>query len=72
MQLGATHTAHSMTEAIGLVREMTLGEMADRVIMVPSVMLGDLMSEAMTLTGKGGTCVVTGVARSCRPRHPSV
>jgi Zn-dependent alcohol dehydrogenase len=42
--------------------EMTRGEMADRVIMVPSVMRGDLMAEAMTLTGKGGTCVVTGVA----------
>jgi NDMA-dependent alcohol dehydrogenase len=61
-QLGATHSAASMTEAIGLVREMTRGEMADRVIMVPSVMRGDLMAEAMTLTGKGGTCVVTGVA----------
>jgi NDMA-dependent alcohol dehydrogenase len=62
LQLGATHAARSMTEAVELVREMTLGEMADRVIMVPSVMLGDLMAEAMTLTGKGGTCVITGVA----------
>jgi NDMA-dependent alcohol dehydrogenase len=60
--LGATHSTASMTEAIGLVRGMTRGEMADRVIMVPSVMHGDLMAEAMTLTGKGGTCVVTGVA----------
>lgn len=51
-----------MTEAIGMVREMTRGEMADRVIMVPSVMRGELMAEALTLTGKGGTCVVTGVA----------
>jgi NDMA-dependent alcohol dehydrogenase len=61
-QFGATHTSPSMTEAIGLVREMTRGEMADRVIMVPSVMRGELMAEAMVLTGKGGTCVVTGVA----------
>jgi NDMA-dependent alcohol dehydrogenase len=61
-QFGATHSAGSMTEAIELVREMTRGEMADRVIMVPSVMYGNLMAEAMTLTGKGGTCVVTGVA----------
>lgn len=59
---GATHTCASMAEAIDLVREMTYGEMADRVIMVPSVMHGDLMAEGMTLTGKGGTCVVTGVA----------
>ena len=49
-------------EAIGMVREITRGEMADRVIMVPSVMRGELMAEALILTGKGGTCVVTGVA----------
>ena len=61
LQLGATHSAPSMTEAIEMVRELTRGEMADRVIMVPSVMLGDLMAEGMALTGKGGTCVVTSV-----------
>jgi NDMA-dependent alcohol dehydrogenase len=59
---GATHTSASMTEAIDIVRELTWGQMADRVIMAPSVMYGDLMGEAMTLTGKGGTCVVTAVA----------
>jgi NDMA-dependent alcohol dehydrogenase len=62
LQLGATHACTSMTEAIELVREMTWGQMADRVIMCPSVMYGNLMSDAMTLTGKGGTCVITGVA----------
>ena len=36
--------------------------MADQVIMTPGVMYGDLMAEAMSLVGKGGTCVVTGVA----------
>jgi NDMA-dependent alcohol dehydrogenase len=61
-QFGATHSCASMAEAIELVRHTTLGEMADRVIMAPSVMLGELMAEAMTLTGKGGTCVVAGVA----------
>jgi S-(hydroxymethyl)glutathione dehydrogenase/alcohol dehydrogenase len=62
LKLGATHATASMAEALPLVREMTWGAMADRVIMVPSVMLGDLMAEAMALTGKGGTCVVTAVA----------
>jgi S-(hydroxymethyl)glutathione dehydrogenase/alcohol dehydrogenase len=62
LQLGATHSAPSMTEAIELVRKLTRGEMADRVIMVPSVMLGDLLAEGMALTGKGGTLVVTSVA----------
>jgi len=62
LTFGATHTCASMAEAIDRVREMTWGQMADRVIMVPGVMHGHLMEEAMTLTGKGGTCVVTGVA----------
>ena len=62
MEFGATHTYQSMAEAIPLVRQMTNGEMADRVIMTPGVMYGDLMAEGLTLTGKGGTCVVTSVA----------
>jgi len=61
-QFGATHACATMAEAIDLVRDLSYGEMADRVIMAPSVMYGNLMAEAMTLTGKGGTCVVTGVA----------
>jgi S-(hydroxymethyl)glutathione dehydrogenase/alcohol dehydrogenase len=51
-----------MEEAIPLVTQLTWGQMADRVIMTPSVMYGDLMAGGMTLTGKGGTCVVTAVA----------
>ncbi len=62
LDFGATHTAGSMKEALPLVTELTRGQMADAVILVPSVMYGDLMAGALTLTGKGGTCVVTGVA----------
>ena len=62
MELGATHTAASMDEAIPLVNELSWGQMADRVIMTPGVMYGDLLAGGMNLTGKGGTCVVTGVA----------
>jgi NDMA-dependent alcohol dehydrogenase len=62
LDFGATHTAGSMEEALPLVTELTRGRMADAVILVPSVMYGDLMAGALTLTGKGGTCVVTGVA----------
>ena len=61
-KLGATHSFPSMTEAIAELRGVTRGDMADKVIMVPSVMYGELMAEAMALTSKGGTCVVTGVA----------
>ena len=62
MEFGATHTAASMAEAIPLVTDLTWGQMADKVIMTPGVMEGELMGEAMTLTAKGGTCVVTAVA----------
>jgi Zn-dependent alcohol dehydrogenase len=62
LDFGATHTAGSMAEALPMVTDMTRGQMADAVILVPSVMYGDLMADALTLTGKGGTCVVTGVA----------
>ena len=62
MEFGATHTAASMTDAIPMVTDLTFGQMADRVIMTPGVMHGDLMAEAMAMTGKGGTCVVTAVA----------
>jgi NDMA-dependent alcohol dehydrogenase len=61
-QFGATHSCANMAEAIDLIRDLTYGEMADRVILAPSVMYGELMAEAMTLTAKGGTCVVAGVA----------
>ena len=62
MEFGATHTFASMEEAIPEVTEMTNGQMADKVIMTPGVMYGDLMEQALTLTGKGGTMVVTAVA----------
>jgi NDMA-dependent alcohol dehydrogenase len=62
LDFGATHAVASMDEALPIVRELTRGQMADAVIMVPGVMYGDLMAGALSLTAKGGTCVVTGVA----------
>ncbi|MGO8860087.1 MAG: NDMA-dependent alcohol dehydrogenase [Acidimicrobiales bacterium] len=62
LDFGATHTASSIEEAIPLVTELTRGQMANAVILIPSVMYGHLMAGALTMTGKGGTCVVTGVA----------
>ena len=62
MEFGATHTFSSMTEAMQSVNELTWGEMADRVIMTPGVLHGDMMGEAMNLVGKGGTCVVTAIS----------
>ncbi len=62
MELGATHTFASMAEALPEVMAMTNGQMADKVIMTPGVMHGEMMELAQALTGKGGTMVVTAVA----------
>ena len=62
MEFGATHTFASMEEALPAVMELSWGMMADKVIMTPGVMYGDLMALGMQLTGKGGTLVVTAVA----------
>lgn len=62
MEFGATHTFSSMTEAIPHLMELSWGQMADRVIMTPGVLHGDMMGEAMTMVGKGGTCVVTAIS----------
>jgi NDMA-dependent alcohol dehydrogenase len=62
LDLGATHAVGSMEEAQPLVNEITWGVMADAVILTPGVMYGDLLGPALTLTAKGGTCVVTAVA----------
>jgi NDMA-dependent alcohol dehydrogenase len=62
MEFGATHTFASMAEAMPAVMDMTWGQMADKVIMTPGVMHGDLMALGTQLAGKGGTIVVTAVA----------
>ncbi len=62
MEFGATHTFASMAEALPALAEMTWGEMADRVIMTPGVLHGEMMEEGMAMVGKGGTCVVTAIS----------
>jgi Zn-dependent alcohol dehydrogenase len=62
MEFGATHTYSSMEEAFPSVTELTWGQMADKVIMTPGVMYGNLMQMATALCGKGGTVVVTAIA----------
>lgn len=59
---GATHTAASAGEAVDLVRELTRGVMADCVVVAPSDITGDDVRDALALTRKGGTCVLTGMA----------
>jgi S-(hydroxymethyl)glutathione dehydrogenase/alcohol dehydrogenase len=58
---GATHTSSWAHEAIELVRELTVGVMADRVLLTAGVVHADLIPVGMMLTRKGGTCVLTGM-----------
>jgi NDMA-dependent alcohol dehydrogenase len=56
---GATHDAASMREALPLVRDLTWGRGAERVICTPGLMKGEQVKEAVDLLGKGGVCVIT-------------
>ncbi len=69
---GATHTVASAEEAIPLVDDITVGVMADRVVLTPGVVHVDLIPLAMTLLPKGGTCVVTGITPFSEPLVPLV
>jgi NDMA-dependent alcohol dehydrogenase len=60
---GATDTSPSIDEAIPLVRELTRGVMADRVVLTPSVLHAELLAPALMLTRKGGTCLMTAVPK---------
>jgi S-(hydroxymethyl)glutathione dehydrogenase/alcohol dehydrogenase len=62
MEMGATHAFASMEEALPHVGEMTMGQMADKVIMTPGVLYGEMMQLGTGLAGKGGTIVVTAIA----------
>ncbi|MDO0973649.1 NDMA-dependent alcohol dehydrogenase [Mycolicibacterium frederiksbergense] len=61
IKFGATHVYPSMAEAIAPVIDVTHGLMADKVIIAVGDMLGEYIEEAMILTAKTGTCVVTGM-----------
>ena len=52
----------SLDEAIAGVGALTWGQMCDSVICTFGVMRGELLEPALTLTAKGGTCVITSVA----------
>lgn len=60
---GATHTAADAGAAVELVKEITWGVMADRVVLTPGVVPPDMVMVAMMMLRKGGTCVLTGMAK---------
>ncbi|AGB23479.1 oxidoreductase, Rxyl_3153 family [Mycobacterium sp. JS623] len=63
LRFGATHTAADTDEAAAVVRELTHGVMADGVVVSPSLISEHDVQAALSLTRKGGTCVLTGMTK---------
>ncbi|MGB2757382.1 MAG: NDMA-dependent alcohol dehydrogenase [Acidimicrobiia bacterium] len=61
-QFGATHSFASIEEAMPEVQAMTWGIGAEKVIVCPGDVPGDMVDAALNLTAKAGTCVITGLA----------
>lgn len=61
LQFGATHSTATIAEAQDLVRDLTYGVMADAVVVSPSLITAADVRDALKLTRKGGTCVLTGM-----------
>jgi NDMA-dependent alcohol dehydrogenase len=63
LRFGAAHVAANTDEAASVLRDLTRGVMADSVIVCPSLISGDDVQAALSLTRKGGTCVLTGMTK---------
>jgi NDMA-dependent alcohol dehydrogenase len=64
MEFGATHTYASAEEAMVGVNELTWGRMAEKVIITVGDIQGENVQQALSLTGKGGRTVVTGMGQA--------
>ena len=58
---GATHSFATAEEATAAVNELTWGRMADKTIIAVGDIQGEDIQAALSLTGKGGRAVVTGM-----------
>lgn len=61
MEFGATHTYASAEDAMGPVNELTWGRMADKAIITVGDIRGEDIQAGLSLIGKGGRVVVTGM-----------
>ncbi|MDF3311155.1 NDMA-dependent alcohol dehydrogenase [Rhodococcus sp. T2V] len=61
LEFGATHAFANMEEAAAALPDLTWGRLADLVVITVGVIHGEHIQEALTLTGKGGRVVVTGM-----------
>jgi NDMA-dependent alcohol dehydrogenase len=60
-KVGATTSAPSIAAAIQTIMDLTNGQGADAVILTPSIVTGEIIHDALDITGKGAVCVVTGM-----------
>ena len=61
MEMGATHAYASMAEAMAPVNDLTWGRMAEKAVLCVGRIQGENIQEMLSLVGKGGTGVVTGM-----------
>ncbi|HEY1830386.1 MAG TPA: NDMA-dependent alcohol dehydrogenase [Acidimicrobiales bacterium] len=61
-EIGATHTAASLTDAAFLLPELTMGRNADVVILTPGVLHGDMIAAAAQCGSKDARIVVTAIS----------
>ncbi|RBY79958.1 NDMA-dependent alcohol dehydrogenase [Blastococcus sp. TF02A-26] len=64
MEMGATHTFASIEEATGPINELTWGRMAEKTIITVGDIQGEDIAAALSVTGKGGRAVVTGMGNA--------
>ena len=61
VDFGATHTAPTVDEALGMVVELTRGQLADACIITTDVAEAAYVGQALSLVGKRGKVVVTAI-----------
>ncbi|CAA9236766.1 MAG: Alcohol dehydrogenase [uncultured Blastococcus sp.] len=64
MDMGATHTFATMEEAAPAINELTWGRMAEKTIITVGDIQGEDIAAALSVTGKGGRAVVTGMGNA--------
>ena len=64
MEMGATHAFASIEEATEPINELTWGRMAEKVIITVGDIQGEDIAAALSVTGKGGRAVVTGMGNA--------
>ena len=64
MSMGATHAFANIEEATPAINELTWGRMAEKTIITVGDIQGEDIAAALSVTGKGGRAVVTGMGNA--------